>query len=158
MIDSQKTMVGFLDRIAARIEIGPQERPLTKEQLAELISRLGIACQQGVARSAARISGVRAAAVGVACGASLLAGVVTTFVVMHRAAVSDMDAARIEVPAVFDTLSAADASAWAKLIRDNPPISRLLASAVPITWETRGKAVGLAVWVDPQRLPTPGAH
>jgi hypothetical protein len=107
---------------------------------------------------AARISGVRAAAVGVACGASLLAGVVTTFVVMHRAAVSEMDAARIEVPAVFDTLSAADASAWAKLIRDNPPISRLLASAVPITWETRGKAVGLAVWVDPPRLPTPGAR
>jgi hypothetical protein len=69
-----------------------------------------------------------------------------------------MDAARIEVPAVFGSLSAADASAWAKLIRDNVPIGKLLANATPNPGETRGKAVWLGVWVDPPKPPTPGAH
>jgi hypothetical protein len=43
-------------------------------------------------------------------------------------------------------------------MRDNPPIATLLAHAQPIPAETRGKAVALAVWVDPPKPATPGAR
>jgi hypothetical protein len=52
---------------------------------------------------------------------------------------------------VFGALSAGEAAAWARLIRANPPIDRLLAQAQPIPSETRGKAVSLAVWIDPPK-------
>jgi hypothetical protein len=56
------------------------------------------------------------------------------------------------------SLPAADAAAWAKLIRDNPPIGVLLAQAVPIPNERRGKAVALSVWTDLPKPATPGGR
>jgi hypothetical protein len=68
------------------------------------------------------------------------------------------DARIVDAGSVLGTLSAGEAAAWAKLVRDNPPIRQLLAAAQPIPNETRGKAVSLAVWVDPPKPATPGAH
>jgi hypothetical protein len=54
------------------------------------------------------------------------------------------------VPAVFGALSLADASDWARLIRNNPPIKTLLAAAKPM--DGQAAAVWLPTWV---KTPAP---
>jgi hypothetical protein len=56
------------------------------------------------------------------------------------------------------SLPLADAVTWARLIRQNVPISQILASARPNTAEASGRAMLFNVWLDPPRPPTPGVH
>jgi hypothetical protein len=96
--------------------------------------------------------------IGAVGAAGLIVGTGATYGVMARANDARMEAARIEVPATFGALSAAESAAWAKLMRDNPPLGLLLSHAQPIPSETRGKAVAMSVWIDPPKPATPGSH
>jgi hypothetical protein len=154
-VRAYRAAVARAERIAAQ---PTQTLTLEDKQLAPLTHTLAEAAERGVRRYANSIISWRSCLIGGVGIAGLLVGIVATYVVMAREAAAAMDAARIEVPAVFGALPAAEAAAWARLMRDNPPIGRLLAQAQPITTETRGKAVSLAVWVDPPKPATPAAH
>ena len=69
---------------------------------------------------------------------------------------AEADALRASVAGV--TLPLDEAEAWAKIIRQNPPVRQLLAASKPNTVETSGRAVLFNVWIDPPRPPAPGGR
>lgn len=153
-VRAYREAVGRAERIAAR---PARTITLEEDQLADLTAKVGIAAERGVGRYAHQIMTWRSVLMGGLGVGGLLVGIVATHVIDTRAADARMDAARIEVPAVFADLSAADAAAWARIIRSNPP---------PAAWASRqqaiataeGKAAWVPLWLEPLPRPTPGTH
>ena len=147
-VRAYRAAVERAERIAAQPN---QVITLEEEQLAPLTRTLEAAAERGVRRYANRIVSWRSLLIGGVGIAGLLVGGAVMHTIDTRAADAAMEAARIEVPAMFGALPAGEAASWARLMRDNPPIGKLLAQAQPIPNETRGRAVSLAVWIDPPK-------
>ena len=95
----------------------------------------------------------------IAASAAALAVAVLAPVAFYAGRVSlqaEADARQAAVAGV--TLPLDEAEAWAKIIRQNPPVRQLLAASKPNTVETSGRAVLFNVWVDPPRPPGPGGR
>jgi hypothetical protein len=135
---------------------------LTPEVERQLCARLGeeagTAVEAATWRAHRRMDWRLAGMIGTALAITLAAGVGIGYWRGWVGAYAAADARIVDAGSVLGTLSAGDAAAWAKLVRDNPPIRDLLSHARPNTAETRGKAVTLDVWVDPPKPATPGAH
>jgi hypothetical protein len=155
--DVLDAMAGAVQSIAAAAANAGTSH-LTDEQMRTLTDAVNLSVHRSMSRHVAGLSGWRLAFLGAVAVVPAAVAALVTYELTSRTAAAEMAAARIEVPAVFGSLPASEAAAWAKLIRDNPPIGRVMASAQPLTNETRGKAVSLAVWVDPPKPATPGAH
>jgi hypothetical protein len=127
---------------------------LEDEQLALLTHTLQVAAERGVRRYADRIASWRSLLIGAVGIAGLLVGGAVMHTLDTRAADAAMDAARIDVPSVFGSLPLGEAAAWAKLIRENPPIGKLMAAVKPYPADG-GMAVSLPMWVVPPPKPLP---
>jgi hypothetical protein len=160
VLDYLDQVSGRLDQISERLTQPPQVSNLTLDeaQLKTLTSALDLSTRRSVRLESANLSRWRATLVGAICAAGLIVGAAITYGVMRNDAAEALAAARIEVPAVFGSLSAADAASWGKLMRENPPVGVLLGRAQPITNETRGRAVSLGVWIDPPKPVMPGTR
>ena len=151
VLDAMASLAHAMAEAATLAGRPAQTITLEDEQLAPLTRTLEAAAERGVRRYANRIVSWRSLLIGGVGIAGLLVGSAVMHTIDTRAADAAMEAARIEVPAMFGALPAGEAASWARLMRDNPPIGRLLAQAEPIPSETRGKAVSLAVWIDPPK-------
>jgi hypothetical protein len=154
VLDGLQTLVGTMERAAARIDAGPVERPLTREQMALLIRSTSLAAERGVSRYAGRISGWWSVVMGSLAGGGLLVGIAVMRSIDICAEGARMEAARVAVPAVFGMLSLADANEWAALIRANPPPHVAIAAGQALPEVNGQKAAMVPLWLD---LPKPVA-
>jgi hypothetical protein len=154
-----RVCVDFLLTLRQTLRASQQPAPVLSPEAQRKLLGLIAADAGRVVREATYLAQVdvrktmtRWTAAGIA-GVAILTGIAAGFgvhMVDTRAADARMQAARIDVPAVFGALSAADAAGWAKLMRDNPPFRELLETARPFP-TTSGKAVAIAVWINPPR-------
>jgi hypothetical protein len=138
-LPEHEPLVGVLDALSAAVRCF-QSGGFTKEQISDVTRATTDAAENGVIRAAHRIEGLRLAIIAGACVASAVVGAAVTGFVVDRSADARMEAARIDVPAVFGALSAATAADWARLIALNAPPKTFLAAGEAITASDGSKA------------------
>ncbi len=155
-------MQDVLDALATAVEaIGAARHPtpsaaslLDDDQIKALTYSTERAAERGVGIYATRIRSWHQAIVGGAFVAGLTIGIMGTFYVASRQTAAEMDAARIEVPAVLSSIPASDLAAWSTLIRANPSPSALIAAGRIAPQANGQRAATITLWLDlPPRSP-----
>ncbi len=123
---------------------------LTREQMAQLTHKVGVAAERGMERHANRISGWRAAIVGAVGAGGLLVGAGVTFAIDAW----QLETTRIDTRTAIGALSTADAADWAKLIRLNPPPRRWI-SKQPVVAEDGSNAAWILLRMEPPAKAQP---
>jgi hypothetical protein len=159
--DPFQSVFDFLDRTTSRIEAAAQHigapipaPSLNEDQIKSLTYATERAAERGVGIYAKRIASWHQAIVGGVFVAGLTIGIMGTFYVASRQSAAEMDAARIEVPAILSSIPAADLAAWAKLIRANPSPSALIAAGRTAPQTNGQRAATITLWLDPSPRPT----
>jgi hypothetical protein len=116
LLDALLSAVQSIHAVAhAARSVGPLA--LTNEQMAQLLHKVGVVTERGMAAHANRISAWRAVIMGaIGAGGLLVGAAITSFIDARQ-----LETTRIDTRTVIGTLSMADAGDWAKLIELNPP-------------------------------------
>lgn len=151
VLDVQQQLHDAIQGAARRFDAAQVLTPEAERQLVDRVAKsASSAAREAISAAHRRLDRTVTIASAAAIAALVLAGVAAGWWWGVQSADAAMAAARADVPAVFGALSLADASDWARLIRNNPPIKTLLAAAKPM--DGQAAAVWLPTWV---KTPAP---